>query len=124
ALVDAHRGMLIVNPGPATRAQFDRDAKAAATAGALAAAAAIRPAVTADGTPIRIMLNIADPRELADLDPAMCDGIGLVRTEFLFHDRHGLPDEEQQYAVYRRVAEWVHGRPVPIQTLNAAGDKQ
>ena len=123
ALVDAHRGMLIVNPGPAARAQFDCDAKADAIARALAAAAAMRPAVTADGTPIRIMLNISDPRELADLDPAICDGIGLVRTEFLFHDRHGLPDEEQQYAVYRRIAEWAQGRPVTIRTLDAGGDK-
>src|SRR6202035_1439947 len=56
ALVDAPRGVLIVNPSPATRAQFDRDAKAAATAGALAAAAALPPAVTADRTPIPITL--------------------------------------------------------------------
>ena len=123
ALVDAHRGVLIVNPGPATRAQFDRDAKTAATARALAAAAAIRPAVTADGAPIRIMLNISDPREVAGLDPAICDGIGLVRTEFLFHDRQGLPDEEQQYSVYRQIAEWAQGRPVTIRTLDAGGDK-
>jgi phosphotransferase system enzyme I (PtsI) len=123
ALVDAHRGVLIVNPSPATRAQFDRDAKAAASTRALAADAAMRPGVTADGTPIRIMLNIADPRELADLDPIICDGIGLVRTEFLFHDRQRLPDEEQQYAVYRRIAEWAQGRPVTIRTLDAGGDK-
>jgi len=123
ALVDAHRGVLIVNPGPAARAQFDRDAKADAAARALAAAAAIRPGVTADGTPIRIMLNISDPGELADLDPSICDGIGLVRTELLFHDRQGLPSEEQQYAVYRRIAEWAQGRPVTIRTLDAGGDK-
>ena len=123
ALVDAHRGVLIVNPSPATRAQFDRDAKAAASTRTLAAAAAMRPGVTADGTPIRIMLNISDPRELADLDPTICDGIGLVRTEFLFHDRQQLPDEEQQYAVYRRIAEWAQGRPVTIRTLDAGGDK-
>ena len=123
ALIDAHRGLLIVNPGPAARAQFERDAEAAASARTLAAAAALRPAVTADGTPIRIMLNIADPRELAALDPAICDGIGLVRTEFLFHDKHGLPDEEHQYAVYRRITEWAQGRPVVIRTLDAGGDK-
>jgi len=123
ALVDAHRGVLIVNPGPAARAQFERDAKTAATARTLSSAAALQPAVTADGTPIKIMLNIADPRELADLDSAICDGIGLVRTEFLFHDRHGLPDEEQQYSIYRRMAEWSQGRPVVIRTLDAGGDK-
>ena len=123
ALVDAHRGVLIVNPGPVARAQFAKDAKANATARALAAAVATRPGMTADGTPIRVMLNISDPRELSDLDPSICDGIGLVRTELLFHDRHGLPGEEQQYSVYRRIAEWARGRPVTIRTLDAGGDK-
>jgi phosphotransferase system enzyme I (PtsI) len=123
ALVDAHRGVLIVNPGPAARAQFERDAQAASTVRVLADAVALRPAVTLDGTPIRILLNIADPAELNELDPAICDGIGLVRTEFLFHDRRELPDEEQQYAVYRRIAEWAQDRPVTIRTLDAGGDK-
>jgi len=123
ALLDAHRGVLIVNPGPEARAQFAWDAKADATDRALAAAAAMRPGVTADGTPIRITLNISDPRELADLDPSICDGIGLVRTEFLFHSLQGLPDEELQYVVYRRIAEWAQGRPVIIRTLDAGGDK-
>ena len=123
ALVDAHRGVLIVDPGPEARAQFESDAKAAANARALAAAAAMRPAVTVDGTRIGILLNVADPRELADLDPALCDGIGLVRTEFLFQDRQGLADEEQQYRTYRRIAEWAQGRPVTIRTLDAGGDK-
>src|SRR5438552_1821319 len=123
ALVDAHRGVLIVNPGPAARVQFERDAETAATARTLATAAAMKPAVTADGTTIRIVLNIADPRELSDLDPAICDGIGLVRTEFLFHNQQGLPDEEQQYSTYRRIVEWAHDRPVTIRTLDAGGDK-
>jgi phosphoenolpyruvate-protein phosphotransferase (PTS system enzyme I) len=123
ALVDAHRGELIVDPGPDTRAQFARDARAASTARGLADAAARRPGVTIDGTPIQIMLNIADPGELAGLDPAICDGIGLVRTEFLFHDRHELPDEEHQYSVYRRIAQWAQDKPVTIRTLDAGGDK-
>jgi phosphotransferase system enzyme I (PtsI) len=123
ALVDAHRGVLIVNPGPAARARFVHDAHAASAARAHAETAALRPALTRDGTPIRIMLNIADPAELHGLDPGICDGIGLVRTELLFHDRRELPDEEQQYAVYRRIAEWAQDRPVTIRTLDAGGDK-
>jgi phosphotransferase system enzyme I (PtsI) len=123
ALVDAHRGVLIVNPGPAARAQFERDVEATAAARALSTAAAMKPAVTADGTRIGVMLNIADPRELADLDPSICDGIGLVRTEFLFHDQQGLPNEEHQYSVYRRIVEWARERPVTIRTLDAGGDK-
>lgn len=123
ALVDADRGVLIVNPGQASLAQFDRDLRAASLSRAAAAIAAMRQAVTRDGTPIRVMLNIADPAELDGLEPAMCDGIGLVRTELLFHDRQALPDEDQQYTVYRRIAEWAQDRPVTIRTLDAGGDK-
>jgi phosphotransferase system enzyme I (PtsI) len=123
AMVDAHRGVLIVNPGPATKAQFDLDAQAVAATRTRAAAAAVRPAVTADGTPIRIMLNIADPRELADLDPAICDGHRSRAHRVPLSRRQGLPDEEQQYAVYRRITEWAQSRPVIIRTLDAGGDK-
>ena len=65
AIVDAQRGLLIVNPGQAARAQFSHDAQSASAARALCGCrGALRPAVTRDGTPIRIMLNVADPAEL------------------------------------------------------------
>jgi phosphotransferase system enzyme I (PtsI) len=83
-------------------------------------------ASTADGTAIAVLVNVADPAELDCLDPAICDGIGLVRTEFLFHG-DSLPDETRQYAVYRRMVEWATSdgvaRPVTIRTLDAGGDK-
>jgi phosphotransferase system enzyme I (PtsI) len=123
ALVDAHRGELIIEPSSATRTQFERDARSAAAERKAIEAAARQPAITRDGTSIRVLLNIADPAELDGRDPSTCDGIGLVRTELLFHDRRGLPDEERQYRVYRRIAEWAQGRPVTIRTLDAGGDK-
>jgi phosphoenolpyruvate-protein phosphotransferase (PTS system enzyme I) len=122
-LLDASRGVLVVNPGDATRAQFARDAKSAAGARAVADAAATRRCVTADGTTIGIFLNISGADELEGLDPSFCDGIGLVRTELLFHGERGLPDEERQYVAYRRIAQWAQGRPVTIRTLDAGGDK-
>jgi phosphotransferase system enzyme I (PtsI) len=122
-LVDAFRGVLVVNPGAAARAQFAQDALSAAADRSANHAAASRRAVTADGTPIDIRLNVADPAELDGLDPSLCDGIGLVRTELMFHGERGLPGEERQYAAYRRIAEWAEGRPVTIRTLDAGGDK-
>jgi phosphotransferase system enzyme I (PtsI) len=68
------------------------------------------------------MINIAGPDELDALDPAVCDGIGLVRTEFLFHGAN-LPDEETQYAAYARMVTWAGDRPVVLRTLDAGGDK-
>jgi len=63
------------------------------------------------------------PEDLDGLDPAICDGIGLVRSEFLFHGHEGLPDEETQANAYEKILRWAEGRPVIIRTLDAGGDK-
>jgi phosphotransferase system enzyme I (PtsI) len=123
ALLDGESATLCLDPGPATREDFAARARAADRRTGGSDAFRMRPAVTADGTPIAVCLNIADPAEIERLDPASCDGIGLVRTEFLFHGRGGPPDEETQYRVYRRLAEWAAGKPVTIRTLDAGADK-
>ncbi|TIQ76044.1 MAG: phosphoenolpyruvate--protein phosphotransferase, partial [Mesorhizobium sp.] len=56
-----------------------------------------------------------------NIDVSTCDGVGLMRTEFLFGTT--LPDEETQYRAYRKVLEWAKGRPVTIRTVDAGGDK-
>ncbi len=82
-----------------------------------------RPAATADGTAIRVQVNVADPSDVDAIDIGHCDGVGLMRTEFLFGKATGLPDEETQYATYRKVLEWAGGKPVTIRTVDAGGDK-
>lgn len=77
----------------------------------------------ANGERVQVLINVARPEELSGIDPEHVDGIGLVRTEFLFHARDHLPDEEEQYRVYRYMAKWAGGRPVTIRTLDAGGDK-
>ena len=68
------------------------------------------------------MINVAAPSDVEKLDPASCDGIGLVRTEFLVANG-ALRDEERQFALYRDLVAWAAGRPVTIRTLDAGGDK-
>jgi phosphotransferase system enzyme I (PtsI) len=123
ALVDGEAGTVIFDPEPETQRKFEHRIKTARAALALADAGRTKPALTADGRRITVLLNIAGPEELTSLDPAICDGIGLVRTEFLFEASGGLPDEETQYAIYRRILDWAEGRPVTIRTLDAGGDK-
>ena len=82
-----------------------------------------KPALLKDQTKVTVQINVADPSELNHLNPQCCDGIGLVRTEFLFHDRAKLPDENEQYQVYRELLQWAQGRPVTVRTLDAGGDK-
>jgi phosphoenolpyruvate-protein phosphotransferase (PTS system enzyme I) len=123
ALVDGDAGTVIFDPEPETRRLFEHRIDVANVAVAAAEVGRARPAFTAGGRRIAVLLNIAAPEDLAGLDPAICDGIGLVRTEFLFEASQGLPDEETQYAVYRRILDWAEGRPVTIRTLDAGGDK-
>ena len=122
-LVDGSLGEAIISPENTTRSAYrERVAKAEADAKA-ASRVAHKPALTRDGQPIEIHINIADPAELDQIDKTLCDGIGLVRTELLFGAGPDLPDEETQYRIYRRILEWADGRPVTIRTLDAGGDK-
>ena len=123
ALVDAAAGEVVIDPTDATRAVFATKADREMTASAASAAFRLRPAMTKDGTRIALQLNASSAEELEGVDPAICDGIGLVRTEILFHGPGVLPDEDAQYEAYRRILDWADGRPVTIRTLDAGGDK-
>lgn len=121
AVLDAVDGRLIVDPSQQTRVAYDERLSERAAADEADRAYSARPATTADGTPVRVYVNVDDPAVLAASDPGICDGIGLTRTEFLFRD--GPADEATQLAAYRRIMAWADGRPVTIRTLDAGGDK-
>jgi phosphotransferase system enzyme I (PtsI) len=121
AIVDGDSGRILLSPAERDRAAYGDAQAAAQRQVARETAAARNPAITADNVPVAIMMNVAGPDELGTLDPAICDGIGLVRTEFLFHA--GIPDEDAQFHAYRRIIDWAAGRPVVLRTLDAGGDK-
>jgi phosphoenolpyruvate-protein phosphotransferase (PTS system enzyme I) len=123
ALIDGESATLYLHPTPTTRKSFAARARTSERARESAEIFRMRPALTADGTPIAVHINIADPIEIETLDPGSCDGIGLVRTEFLFHGKDKLPGEQDQYLAYRRLAEWSRGKSVTIRTLDAGADK-
>jgi phosphotransferase system enzyme I (PtsI) len=80
-------------------------------------------AVTKDGTKLRLAANISSVKELEAALKHGAQGVGLFRTEFLYMDRGSAPDEEEQYEVYRLVAEKAGNHPVVIRTLDIGGDK-
>jgi phosphoenolpyruvate-protein phosphotransferase (PTS system enzyme I) len=79
------------------------------------------PLVTGDGKPVSLMINLARLRELDTLDAGAIDGIGLVRTEFLFEGVDA--SEETQFQAYCQTVNWAKGKPVFIRTIDAGGDK-
>jgi phosphotransferase system enzyme I (PtsI) len=121
-LIDALGGLVVVDPSPAEQELFLRDRNASEQRAVEAATYLDKPALTRDGTRISTLINIADPSELDKLDPAICDGIGLVRTELLFEGK-ALPSEDAQADIYARIVRWAMGRPITFRTLDAGGDK-
>ena len=123
ALLDAEHGTLTSRPDAAAAAIFHAAADAFRGEREAARTYLDRPAASRDGTPVRVQVNIADPGDVDAIDIVHCDGVGLMRTEFLFSGEAGLPDEEKQFAAYRKVLEWAAGKPVTIRTVDAGGDK-
>jgi phosphoenolpyruvate-protein phosphotransferase (PTS system enzyme I) len=122
AVLDAEAGRLIVDPAAATVAGAKARLQEAAARRAAETELLDRPAITADGQRVLVLVNLDDPETLRKLERSHCDGIGLVRTEFLFRGAE-LPDEERQYRAYADVLRWADGRPVIVRTLDAGGDK-
>jgi phosphotransferase system enzyme I (PtsI) len=122
AIVDGGEGWVLFDPGRDASAIYALRAEERQRARAREAAFLPKPAALADGTRIDVMINAAGLDDLDRVDPAHCSGIGLMRSEFLFHGRK-LPDEEEQYRAYKQFAEWAKGKPVVIRTLDAGGDK-
>jgi phosphotransferase system enzyme I (PtsI) len=81
------------------------------------------PAVTIDGTKITLLANIGTVAEAHAARENGSEGVGLFRTEFLYGGRDTPPDEDEQVAQYRAVAEIFAPDPVVIRTLDAGGDK-
>lgn len=82
-------------------------------------------AVTKDGTAVAIEVNISAVDALSPAEITAADGVGLMRSEFLFmQSKEKLPGEELQYKAYKTAAEAFGGKPVILRTLDIGGDKQ
>lgn len=86
-------------------------------------AAACEPACTQDGVRILVEGNVSGPAETGRAAKSGADGMGLVRTEFLFQGRAFMPTEDEQHSVYQAVLDAAGGKTVTFRTLDAGGDK-
>jgi phosphocarrier protein FPr len=82
-----------------------------------------KPAATRDGRRIRVLANISGVAEAAEALDYGAEGVGVLRTEFLFLGRTAAPGEEEQAEAYRKIAETLGARPLVIRTLDIGGDK-
>ncbi len=122
-IVDGTAGRLILNPTPARIAEYHRRQAELERTGRLLARLKKAPAITRDGQRVGLLANLEMPREVEMALNAGAEGVGLLRTEFLFMNRDDLPDEDEQYKALREIVEGMEGRPVTIRTLDVGGDK-
>ncbi|MCZ6893260.1 MAG: phosphoenolpyruvate--protein phosphotransferase [Gammaproteobacteria bacterium] len=80
-------------------------------------------AVTSDGQAIRLHANVELPEECESVHDAGADGVGLYRTEFLFMNRSGYPDEDEHFNTYRQMIDALDNIPITIRTVDIGGDK-
>ncbi|CAB3762925.1 phosphoenolpyruvate--protein phosphotransferase [Paraburkholderia solisilvae] len=121
--VDGTLGHVWFEPPSALHAQFAaRIDDARAHRAALDVYRDVEP-VTRAGRPIRIAANLGAPTEIDAARAVGAMGVGLFRTELLFMNRRALPDEQEQFDVYCRVAQAFAPHPVVIRTLDVGGDK-
>jgi phosphotransferase system enzyme I (PtsI) len=123
AIVDGGEGVVVFRPSPETKTFYLTRQTALAKQKESESSYLLEPARLKDGSRVEVMVNVAGVGELNGIDPRAVDGIGLMRSEFLFRDGEPLPDEESQYRAYRRFVEWAGAKPVTIRTLDIGGDK-
>ena len=122
AILDGEKGELICSPAAMTIARVKKQVSQQAREEELDKAFLPRPALMANGDPVRVLINVNSPADLKGLLPAHCDGIGLARTEFFFSGEE-VADEEEQLAAYRQLIDWAGDKPVTIRTMDIGGDK-
>ncbi|HEU4708320.1 MAG TPA: phosphoenolpyruvate--protein phosphotransferase [Methylophilaceae bacterium] len=123
-IVDGSQGVIIVNPDKATLAEYRLRQEQWDIDQQKLKRLRLTKSMTLDGTKIELHANIEVPEDVTHANAAGAAGIGLYRTEFLFMNRQDMPDEEEQFEAYRKVAEAMKGRPVTIRTLDLGADKQ
>ncbi len=122
--VDADEGVVYVEPDAPTlrglRLRIEQNAHTRELLGKYRG----RESRTLDGHRVEICANVGGLEDVADARQNDADGIGLFRSEFLYMGRDDLPDENEQFDVYRRVLQAMPGKRVVVRTLDIGADKQ
>ena len=113
-----------LDPDEATRARLLEKLASAADAKAVLEAFRDRESVTRSGRRISLCANIGNPQEARIAARCDAEGVGLMRSEFLYLGRDRLPTEDELYEAYKEVIEIMEGKGVVIRTLDIGADKQ
>ena len=121
--LDGTTGQIWINPSPEVIVQLQNRQAGQRERQTRETASSGQPAVTLDGRRIPIFANIGQPAEAQEAVKSGAEGVGLLRTEFLFLDRESAPTESEQIEMLRQIIATMGDRPVIVRTLDVGGDK-
>lgn len=124
AVVDGFEDVVYIEPDPDTLRQKQAELDAELEKRALLQNLKGKENVTIDGKKILVYANIGNSKDLALVLQNDAGGIGLFRSEFIYLERDQFPSEEEQFSIYKKVAETMAGKKVVIRTLDIGADKQ
>lgn len=122
--LDGESGVVEVDPAPQVVEHYRMRQARLQSVQEEALKSADRPAITRDGRQVEVVANIGDVQSAEEAVRYGAEGVGLLRSEFLYLDRTELPDEEEQFEAYRAIAQVMGQRPLVVRTLDVGGDKQ
>ena len=123
-IVDGRNGCIYVDPDEDTLSKMQQLKQEEQEKKELLQTLKGRENITIDGKKIMLYANIGNSKDLAAVLQNDAGGIGLFRSEFLYLERETFPTEEEQFQIYRTVAETMAGKPVIIRTLDIGADKK
>lgn len=124
AIVDGKNGIFIVDPDVTTLQTYIEEKKKEEEAALLLQQLKGQPDETKDGRHIHLYANIGSVADVTNVLANDAAGIGLFRSEFLYLEKNDYPTEEEQFQVYKTVAQNMAGKKVVIRTLDIGADKQ
>lgn len=123
-IVDGFNGVVYINPDSETLDRYKKEQAKYIEQKELLNRLKGKEDVTLDGTKIKLYANIGNVKDIALVLANDAAGIGLFRSEFIYLERTDFPTEEEQFNIYKAVAENMAGKPAIIRTLDIGADKQ
>jgi phosphoenolpyruvate-protein phosphotransferase/dihydroxyacetone kinase phosphotransfer subunit len=120
---DGTTGELWLQPDPTLVEELRNRRQAQQSQRRIDKEASLQPGATLDGHRVQVFANVGSEIEAGTAAPSGAEGVGLLRTEFLFLDRERAPSEAEQIQTLREIARQMEGRPVIVRTLDIGGDK-
>lgn len=123
-LIDGDAGSILLDPDEESCARARQAAAALRLEQEKDASFIGKPSRSKDGATIGLQCNIASPEDAEGVIQCDGEGVGLLRSEFLYLGRDAAPSEEEQFRAYTRITSVLGDRPLIIRTLDIGGDKQ